>query len=159
MKPYLLSGGAGELLGFWAACCQAFLSYSGVELIGIAAGETERPRETLPKVVRHVSVRIVVYYVGAVLALGLTVSSNDPILRLIVTNGKYGYYSPFALMAQRAGIPVLEHILNAVAVLACISVANASLYVTVRTSEPQRLMLESNIVCARKGETGSCYIC
>jgi Amino acid permease len=89
MKPYLLSGNAGELLGFWAACCQAFLSYSGVELIGIAAGETERPRENLPKIVRHVSVRIVVYYVGAVLALGLTVSSNDPILRLIVTNGDY----------------------------------------------------------------------
>jgi yeast amino acid transporter len=132
MKPYLLSGDAGKLLGFWAACCQAFLSYSGVELIGIAAGETERPRENLPKIVRHVSVRIVVYYVGAVLALGLTVSSNDPILRLMVTNGGYSYYSPFTLMAERAGIPVLAHIFNGVAVIACISVVNASLYVTVR---------------------------
>jgi len=102
-----------------------------VELIGIAAGETERPRETLPKVVRHVSVRLVLYYVGVVLALSLTVSSNDPILRLIVTNGSYGYYNPFTLMAQRAGIPVLAHLFTGVAVIACISVANASLYVTV----------------------------
>jgi yeast amino acid transporter len=132
MKPYLLQGNAGQLLGFWSACCQAFLSYSGVELIGIAAGETERPRENLPKIVRHVSVRIVVYYVGAVLALGLTVSSNDPILRLIVTNGDYSYYSPFTLMAQRAGVPVMSHLFNGVAVIACLSVVNASLYVTVR---------------------------
>jgi amino acid permease len=106
-----------------------------VELIGIAAGETERPRETLPKVVRHVSVRLVFYYVGVVLALSLTVSSNDPILRLIVTNESYGYYNPFTLMAQRAGIPVLAHLFTGVAVIACISVANASLYVTVRGSQ------------------------
>jgi amino acid transporter len=131
MKPYLLDGGAGQLWGFWAACCQAFLSYSGVELIGIAAGETERPRETLPKIVRHVSIRVVIYYVGVVLALGLCVSSNDPILRLIVTDGSYAFYSPFTLVAQRAGIPVLAHIFNGVAIIACISVANASLYVTV----------------------------
>ena len=131
MKPYLLDGGAGQLWGFWASCCQAFLSYSGVELIGIAAGETEKPRETLPKIVQHVSVRLVIYYVGVVLALGLSVSSNDPILRLIVTDGSYAFYSPFTLMAQRAGIPVLAHIFNGVAIIACISVANASLYVTV----------------------------
>lgn len=148
MKPYLLSGPAGELLGFWAACCQAFLSYSGVELIGIAAGETERPRENLPKIVRHVSVRIIVYYIGAVLALGLTVSSNDPILRLMVTNGSYSYYSPFTLMAQRAGIPVLAHLFNGVAVIACLSVANASLYVTVRRWNAG-LMVEPNFVCSR----------
>jgi yeast amino acid transporter len=128
-REYLLSGSAGQFLGLWACCCQAIFSYLGAELIGIAADETERQRETLPKAVRRVSYRVVIYYVGGVLALGLNISANDPILKSYVDQG--GYESPFVLMVQRAGIPHLAHVINAVALVATVSVANANLYVSV----------------------------
>ena len=128
-REYILTGAAGRLVGFWACCCQAIFSYLGVELIGIAADETERQRETLPKAVRRVSYRVVIYYVGAVIALGLNVSAKDPVLQSYMSTGEYS--SPFVLMVRRAGIPGLAHVINAVALIAVVSVANANLYVSV----------------------------
>jgi amino acid permease len=61
--------------------------------------------------------------------LGLNVSANDPILQndLFTTS----YASAFVLMVRRAGIPGLDHVVNAVALIAAVSVANANLYVAV----------------------------
>jgi len=101
----------------------------GTELIGIAADETEQQRRTLPRSVRRVSFRLALYYTAAVLVLGLNVSANDPILQYNLFTSSYA--SPFVLMAQRAGIRGLEHIINVVALIAALSVANANLYVTV----------------------------
>src|SRR5579862_2073148 len=128
-RDYVLTGASGRLVGFWACCCQATFSYVGTELIGIAADETERQRETLPKAVRRVSYRLSFYYVGAVVVLGLNVSSTDPVLANSLTTSSY--FSPFILMVERAGIPGLAHVINAVALIAVLSVANANLYVSV----------------------------
>jgi yeast amino acid transporter len=102
-----------------------------VEIIGITADEAERPRQTIPKAVRRVSKRIVIYYVGAIFVLGLNVSSDDPVLKSYVTNPEGSYQGPFVLMVQRANISGLDHILNAISIVATLSVANANLYVTV----------------------------
>ena len=98
-------------------------------MVGIAADETENQRKTLPKAVRRVSSRILFYYVGATFVLGLNVSANDPILAAHLKDGTY--LSPFVLMIQRAGISVLPHIVNAVGLVAVLSVANANLYISV----------------------------
>jgi amino acid permease len=80
-NAYLLPDTAkGQLFGFWACCCEALFSYVGVEVAGIAADETERQRETLPRAVWRISNRLIVYYVGATFVLGLNVSAHDPIL-------------------------------------------------------------------------------
>ena len=128
-KPYLGTGSFGKLIGFWAACCQAIFSYLGVEIIGIVAEETERQRETLPHAVRRVAYRGLLYHVGAIFVLGLNVSSNDPILKNIVTQRKIS--SPFVLMVQRAGISGLTDLITAVTILALLGVANTRLYVSV----------------------------
>lgn len=118
-------------MGFWAACCQATFSYLGVEIIGFAAYETEQQRETLPRAVRRVSYRIVLYYVAAIFILGLNVSTQDPVLE--PQSGTEINYSPFVLMVQRAGISGLDHVINAVVLIASVSVANTRLYVCVYT--------------------------
>ena len=127
----MVGGGWGRLSGFWACCCQASYSYLGCEIIGITAVEVERPRQTLPKAVRRVSNRIIIYYVGTIFVLGLNVSSNDPVLAWYITNPQGSYQGPFVLMVQRANIPGLGHVLNAVAIVATMSVANANLYIAV----------------------------
>lgn len=125
-REYIYTGAFGRLVGFWAACVQG--SYLGVEIIGIVAEETERPRATLPHAVRRIAYRGLIYHAGAVFVLGLNLSSNDPILKYIATKK---YASPFALMAERAGIPALSHIINGVSVVALLGVANTRLYVSV----------------------------
>ena len=108
-------------------------SYIGIELVGVTAEETERQRDTLPFAVRRVAHRIVFYYVGATLVLGLNVSANDPVLASDLSRS---YASPFVLMVERAGIPGLAHVINAVALIAVLSVANANLYVSVFPFHP-----------------------
>jgi amino acid permease len=120
------------LIGFWNSCVQAIFSYVGVELVGIAADEAERQRTVLPKAVRRVSWRVLIYYVGAITVLGLNLSATDPILQNSVKTGQLTYV-PFGLMFERAGIPVLNQIVAAVALLASASSANTSLYLGSRT--------------------------
>lgn len=130
VKPYLLPGTSGRLLGLWNCCLLAQWAYIGTEIIGIAADETERQRETLPKIVRRTSHRIVFLYIGAVFVLGLNVSSFDPVLQSIPPSTN-PILSGFVVMVQRSGLPSLAHIIYAGALIAALSVANASLYVTV----------------------------
>lgn len=130
-KEFLFDGSLGRLAAFWACCCQACLAYLGAEIIGITANEAEKPRETVPKAVRRVARRIVFYYVGTIFVLGLNVSADDPVLASYVTNSMGGYQGPFVLMFNRANIAGLTHVLNAMSIVASLSVANANLYVTV----------------------------
>ena len=122
----------GRVVGFWECCCLAAFSYFGCEIIAATASEVELQRLTLPKAVRRVAHRLAVYYLGAIFVLGLNLSSNDPILSLSLSDASVFYGSPFALMVTRAGIGGFSHFINAVALIACISVANAALYAAVR---------------------------
>jgi amino acid permease len=126
-------GSARYVAGFWDACSLAVFSYSGGEVIGLAAHETEKQWETIPKAVRRFSYRIAFYYIFAALVLGLAVSPNDKILGLKSSGDGQPRNFPggFVVMAERAGIVGLPHIINAVMIIAVFSVATAELYVTV----------------------------
>ena len=76
----MVSGAAGRFLAFWECSCRSIFAFTGNEIIGMTAVETERQRETLPNCFKHITRRIIFYYVGAILVLGLNVSANDPIL-------------------------------------------------------------------------------
>lgn len=151
-------GPTGRLAGFWECCCQASFSYLGCEGIGITANEAERPRESLPKAVRRISQRIIFYYLGAILVLGLNVSSNDPILELYMKNTTNSYSSPFVLMLKRAGLGQLTHVVNVVGLVALLSEANAKLYLTVLSFSFGKLTAESGSVCIGGGRARSTNI-
>ena len=122
-------------MAFWECSCRAIFSYTGNEIIGITADETERQRETLPKATKRVSSRIIFYYVGAILVLGLNVSAKDPMMASRLYDDRTRHYpGGFIIMIQRAGVPGLSHVVNVVMIIAALSVANADLYVTVRAT-------------------------
>lgn len=77
MKPYKAAGALGRFLGLWSTMANAAFSYTGVETIAAAAGETENPRKNIPKAVRRVFWRILFFYVLGALALGVLVPYND----------------------------------------------------------------------------------
>lgn len=126
-----MPGGWGYLAGYWLCCCQAVYAHTGSEVIGITANEAERPRHTISMAVRRISAKLAFLYIGGAFVLGLNLSSNDPQLAWYAANPKGSYQGPFVLMIQRAGIKGLDHVVNAVVILAALSVANANLYETV----------------------------
>lgn len=132
--PEISNGAAGYLAAIWDCCTIAIFAYTGPEVIGITADETERQRVTLPHAARRVPHRIIPYYVLAVFVLGLTVSSSDPITKLLSSGDPVrNYPGGFIIMAERAGIPGLPHIINTVLIIAALSTATADIYVTSRS--------------------------
>lgn len=57
--------GLGRFLGLLSVLVQAAFSFQGMELVAIAASETESPRRNISKAVRRVFYRILVFYVSA----------------------------------------------------------------------------------------------
>jgi lysine-specific permease len=108
----------------------AGFSFQGTELIGIAAGESEDPARSIPRAVRQVFWRILLFYVFAILIIGLLVPYTDPnLLKSDVTD--IGV-SPFTLVFQRVGIAVAASVMNAVILTAILSAGNSGMYASTR---------------------------
>jgi yeast amino acid transporter len=65
------------VLGVLAATLLAAFAFRGMELVAIAAAETENPRRNMRKAVRRVFWRISVFYLLGTFVAGLLVPSND----------------------------------------------------------------------------------
>lgn len=97
-------------------------SYQGSELVGIAAGETENPEKNIPKAIRTILVRIVVFYIASIIVLSAIFPASE--LGLLE--------SPFVTLMNIAGIPFAGDIMNFVILTAILSVGNSCLYASTR---------------------------
>ncbi|KKY17138.1 putative amino-acid permease inda1 [Diplodia seriata] len=125
MKEYIGTGDTGRFLGLFATLVNAAFSYGGVEMVAVAAGEADDPRRNIPKAVRRVFWRILFFYVLGSLAIGVLVPSDDEHL---LSDGPGAARSPWVIAINRAGVPVLPHIINAVILTSASSSANAFLF-------------------------------
>ncbi|KKK19123.1 hypothetical protein P175DRAFT_0479483 [Aspergillus ochraceoroseus IBT 24754] len=114
-----------KFVGFWAVLIQAGFSYQGTELVGIAAGETENPRQTVPSAIRKTFFRILFFFVLTIFFIGIVVPSNNDNL---LTDGNDANSSPFVIAANLAGVKVLPSIINAVLLTVVLSAANSNVY-------------------------------
>ncbi|WP_243087959.1 amino acid permease [Streptomyces sp. 891-h] len=97
-------------------------AYAGIDLIGVAAGETENPAEVMPRAVNAVIVRIAVFYVGSTALLAL----------LLPYDSYRAGESPFVTFFTKIGIPGAGGVMNLVVLTAALSSLNAGLYSTGR---------------------------
>ncbi|PPR06666.1 hypothetical protein CVT26_001208 [Gymnopilus dilepis] len=137
MGSYLLSQVHNKhlaiFLGFWATLTNALFAFIGTELIGVTVGEAQNPRKNIPVAIRRTFWRILVFYIGGVFVIGLTVPSTDQSL-FVATQSKTGAAaSPFVVAASLAGIKVLNHVINAAILIFVMSAANSDLYIGSRT--------------------------
>ncbi|MDM5331997.1 amino acid permease [Ureibacillus composti] len=97
-------------------------SFMGTEIIAIAAGESEEPKEAVTKATNSVTWRILIFYVGsiAVVVTLLPWHSSD-----ILT-------SPYVAVLDYIGIPAAAQIMNFVVLTAVLSCLNSALYATSR---------------------------
>lgn len=124
-----IPGSLGRFLGFVSCLNQATFSFIGTEIVAIAAGETKDPRRTLPRAIKAVWVRIVLFYVIGTFVIGLLVPSNEPGLSLGAHDAKG---SPFVIAVEKAGIKVLPSIINACLLTSAWSAASSDLYTSSR---------------------------
>jgi amino acid transporter, AAT family len=111
--------------GVWLALSLTLTSYMGVEILGVTAGEASQPEKTIPRAMRTVTLRLILFYV-----LSITVMlSMTPWDRM--GSGITG--SPFVLAFAKVGIPYAAGIMNLVVITAALSSANTNLYLTSRT--------------------------
>lgn len=108
----------------------AGFSFQGTELVGIAAGESENPEKNVPNAIRQVFWRILLFYIGAILILGLLIPYTSPSL----LNGDLENISvsPFTLVFERAGLAFAASVMNAVVLTSLLSAGNSGLYASTR---------------------------
>ena len=121
----MVEGDSGRFVGFWSVLVTAGFSYQGTELVGIGAGETKNPRKTIPSAIRWTFWGILILFSFTVFFIGLNIPSD---LEALSSGGTNASASPLVIIAQRAGVPVLPHIINAVLLTAVLSAANSNVY-------------------------------
>ncbi|KAI1358184.1 amino-acid permease inda1 [Xylaria arbuscula] len=121
--PYLAEGSWGRFLAFWTAFVRAGFSFiTSPELIALSAGETVAPRRNIPKASRRYVWRLAIFYGLGSLVIGILVRSDDPRL---LSGSSDASASPFVIGIQRAGIPILNHLINAAILTSAWSAGNA----------------------------------
>ena len=113
------------LRGVWLAQTLAITSYMGVEVIAVTAGEAENPEKSIPRAMRSIVFRLIIFYILAITIM-LAMTPWDRTGSATVTG------SPFVRAFEAVGIPFAASIMNLVVISAALSSANTNLYLSTR---------------------------
>jgi lysine-specific permease len=128
--PILGHGWSGSFLTVLGVFLIAGFSFQGTELIGITAGESEDPQTSIPKAVKQVFWRILIFYILTMLVIGLLIPYNSN--ALLGANVDQIAKSPFTLVFQRSGLAFAAAIMNTVILTSILSAGNSGLYASTR---------------------------
>lgn len=104
--------------GFFQGFQMVIFSFIGVELIGLTAAEAQNPNVTLRDAINQLPLRIILFYVLAILAILLVIPWSK-----VATNS-----SPFVQALGATGIKNASSIINFVVISAAVSSTNSFLY-------------------------------
>lgn len=121
---------AGGFMSFLGVFMIAGFAFQGTELIGITAGESEDPKKSLPKAVKQVFWRIILFYVFAIIVIAWLIPYNDP--SLLQSDLENISVSPFTLVFQKAGFAFAASVMNAVILTSVLSAGNSGMYAATR---------------------------
>lgn len=110
------------ILGVLLTMQIVMFAYEGVELIGVTAGEAENPSVVLPRATNGIIVRILIFYIGAVLI----------IMSLVPWNELSPSVSPFVFVFEKIGVPAAAGLINVVVITAATSSCNSGIFSTGR---------------------------
>ncbi|WP_068783537.1 amino acid permease [Paenibacillus phocaensis] len=120
-------GGFFAILGVFMA---AGFSFQGTEMVGVAAGESDNPREHVPRAIRQVFWRILVFYILSILVIGLLIPYTNP--NLLQGGVEHIGVSPFTLVFEKAGLAFAASVMNAVILSSVLSAGNSGMYASSR---------------------------
>ncbi|CDW96647.1 hypothetical protein, partial [Sporisorium scitamineum] len=117
-------GGFG---GWVSSFVTASFAFGGTESLSITAGETRNPAKTIPKTIRNVFWRIIIFYILALFIIGIDIPYNMPGLK-----SKSAAVSPFTLVFKQLGSHGAASFMNAVVLTSAISAGNHAMYAGTR---------------------------
>ncbi len=113
--------------GVWLALTLVITSYMGIEVVAVTAGEAQRPEESIPRAMRTMVLRLILFYIMAITVMLMMTPWNR------VGEGGSGITgSPFVRAFAAVGIPYAAGVMNLVVISAALSSANSNLYLTTR---------------------------
>lgn len=117
-------GGFLAVLGVFMV---AGFSFQGTELVGIAAGESEDPGRSIPRAIKKVFWRILLFYILSLFIISLLIPFTAPELlsQDVMT-------SPFTLVFNHAGLRFAAGMMNFVILIAVLSAGNSGMYASTR---------------------------
>lgn len=128
-----LDGGAAgkaPFVGGFGMLVSVFLivgfSFQGTELVGLAAAETENPQKNVPKAIKTVFVRMLLFYIGSILIIGTLIPFTDG--RLLSGSIENIAESPFTIVFENAGFIAAASFLNAIILTSVLSCGNSGLF-------------------------------
>ncbi|AVQ32951.1 amino acid permease [Staphylococcus muscae] len=127
--PILGDGFGGSLLAVFGVFLIAGFSFQGTEIVGITAGESENPERAVPKAIKQVFWRILLFYVFAIFIIGMLIPYNHPAL---MGGGEDIATSPFTLVFKNAGLAFAASFMNAVILTSVLSAGNSGMYASTR---------------------------
>lgn len=104
--------------GFIRSFPMVILAYTGIEMVGLTAGETKNPTQDIPKAINSLPLRIGLFYIGSMISLMVIC----PWSKISINS------SPFVQVFKAIGIPNAASILNIVVIIATISATNSALF-------------------------------
>jgi D-serine/D-alanine/glycine transporter len=108
--------------GFFLSFQMVVFAFVGVELVGVSAAETANPQKNIPSAINKIPLRILFFYVGALIA----------ILCINPWNQLNASTSPFVKTFSLVGIPIAAGIINFVVLTSAASACNSGLFSTSR---------------------------
>jgi AAT family amino acid transporter len=112
--------------GVWLSLTITVTSYMGVEVVAVTAGEAEHPEVTIPRAMRSIVWRLILFYVLAI-AIMVAILPWNQTGRSQALSG-----SPFVTAFAAAHIPFAAAIMNFVVLTAALSSVNTNLYLSTR---------------------------
>lgn len=110
------------ITGFLLSFQMVVFAFVGVELVGVSAAETANPEKNIPSAINKIPLRILFFYVGAILAL----LCINPWTQLTAAE------SPFVKTFALVGVPIAAGIINFVVLTSAASACNSGMFSTSR---------------------------
>lgn len=114
------------LSGVWFASVFVIFSFLGSEVVAVSAGEAKDPERAVPRAMRTMMARLIIFYVGAIAVLVGVMPWTQ------IQPGQSVTVSPFVRVFELVHIPAAAHIVNFVVLTAAISSMNCNLYLGTR---------------------------
>ena len=113
-------------LGVWLALAFVIFSFIGTEVVAVTAGEARDPERSVPRAMRTMLLRLVIFYVGAITVLVGVIPWTQ------IQPGQSITVSPFVRVFEVMHVPIAAQIVNFVVLTAALSGMNCCLYLATR---------------------------
>lgn len=116
--------------GIMSVFVVAGFSFQGTEMVGITAGESETPEESIPKAIKQVFWRILLFYILSIFVIAAILPYTSKYL--LGSSVQDVAISPFTLVFKKIGLAAAAGVINFVILTSVISSANSGMYASTR---------------------------